>query len=96
MTATVQDRGLLILPTSTGQVVEVESDINTSRLLEGLEFLFQDGSMRFGLERAALVDETLRINMIDEAHSKQLLLTIFITVIPMNYTHEYVVFYFIT
>jgi len=54
----------------TGETIEIEGNVNGVRLLEGLEFLYEDGSFRFGVEPEVLTREVIRIEMIDEPHSK--------------------------
>lgn len=49
----------------------METDIDDLRLLDDLEFLFDEGSMQFGVEEDALQTETFRLQMIDESNSER-------------------------
>ena len=61
---------LLSLIVISGETIEIESNVNGVRLLEGLEFLYEDGNFRFGVEPEVLTRDVIRIEMIDEPNSK--------------------------
>ena len=43
----------------------METDADDLRLLDDLDFLFDDGSMVMGIETAALETETVRVQIMD-------------------------------
>lgn len=46
----------------------METDIDDLRLLDDLEFLFEDDELRFGLENAVVEQETFRVEVLDETN----------------------------
>lgn len=44
----------------------METDIDDLRLLDDLDFLFEDGVMRLGVQSTAVDDDTFRIELFDD------------------------------
>lgn len=61
----------MILCVFPEEIIMMETDIDDLRLLDDLEFLFDEGSMQFGVEEDALQTETFRLQMIDESNSER-------------------------
>lgn len=58
----------LIVCFISGEVIKMETDIDDLRLLDDLEFLFEDDELRFGLENAVVEQETFRVEVLDETN----------------------------
>lgn len=54
----------------------METDIDDLRLLDDLDFLFEDDELRFGLENSVIQQETFRVELFDDSNRMYFLLVI--------------------